>query len=227
MFLMYKYNLFQKHLMKYTIAGITLLGLFMLMVTPMVSDGVNTQAIHSGSAYLVAFDASGNERFSQTIHNDLTDEGENYILTQIFEDDAGDVAFAENEQMGAICLTDEGSFAVSETRTASSFDGAETIVGVNCKFGVAAITASTGAFGALAVIGPLTFSTTTNMENGEVVTGIGICQADAGVGDFTTCVAGSAGTGVMLAAVNTSDVTVGAGESVAITYTLNLSSEGT
>jgi len=210
--------------MKYTIAGIALLGLFVLMVTPMATDNMQTQALHYGSAYVVAYDTVGNERFTQNIHNDLVDQGENYILTQIFGE-SGNVAFAEIEQMAAICITGEGSFTETEGETASSFDTGIILTGSKCVFGEAVITNSAGV--QKAVIGPLTFAVTANLANAETITGIGICQADNGTNSpFEDCEAGSAGTGVILAVVNVSDIQVATSESVSITYTLDLSSIG-
>jgi len=210
---------------KYTIAGIALLGLFVLMVTPMATDNMQTQALHFGSAYLVAYDAVGNEKFSQIVHNDLVDEGENYILTQIFGE-TNAVAIADNSQMAVICITGKVGFAVSEGETASNFDSQINLTGSKCVFEEAIITNS-GSVNK-AVIGPLTFSPTVNLANGETITGIGICQANAGTGTpFALCETGSATTGVILAVVNVSDVLLAAGESVSITYTLDLSSEGT
>lgn len=207
--------------MKYAILGTALLGLFLLMVTPIGNENIQTQAIHFGSAYLVAFDSTGNEIFSQTIHNNLVDEGEQFILDNIFVE-TNNVATGETDQMGAICITNEGSFAVSEARTASSFDGAETITGNNCVFGEATITNSGGV--QKAVIGPLSFVEATNIAGTEIITGIGICQANTGTGDYDSCETGGTATGLLLAAVNVSDVTVGTGETVQITYTLDLSS---
>ena len=78
-----------------------------------------------------------------------------------------------------------------------------------------------------AVIGALTFSAGTHLNADETITGIGICQANDGtVSPFLDCETGSSTTGVLLAVVNVSDVQVGTGESVSITYTLDLSSEG-
>ena len=72
--------------MKYAIAGIALLGLFVLMVTPIANENNQKTSLAYGSALLVAYDVIGNEKFSQIVHNNIINEGEDFMLEQTFQD---------------------------------------------------------------------------------------------------------------------------------------------
>jgi len=207
---------------KYTLAAIGLLSIFALMVVPadLSATQANSDITFYGAATLVHFDAYGNELFRQTVHNQLVDTGETFMLGQTFDEDAQhtDVT-TEASQIGAICIDD--TVTVAEGNTAADFSGVNNGLDdandLTCVVDTSVdITGTQGK----AVIGPLTFSAGgTNLDDGDLIDGIGICQGTGGV-DYQGCDDG----GILFASVETSDVTVNAGESVQITYTFDLTS---
>ena len=60
------------------------MGLFAFMVIPFETQAETNESIFFGSADIVVYDKLGNEMLTQTVHNRLTNEGENYILMQTF-----------------------------------------------------------------------------------------------------------------------------------------------
>ena len=196
--------------------GIALMAVFAVMVIPAQISADDGKPTYYGMGTIVLNDAFGNEVFSQTIHNQVVNTGESFIIDQTFQD--GTAAVLENTSVGAICVSEAVGFAAAEGDTAASFDGATTIAtGNECKEDTAVDDSSQG----LAVIGPLTFTTSNLDAVGEIITGICICKASAADdNDFGTC----AINGILFATVNTSDVTLNTGETVQITYTFDITS---
>lgn len=199
------------------------MSVFAMMVIPAQIQVNPTGPALYGMGSIVLYDEFGNEVFAQSIHNRVVDEGEEDITTQMFQETTA--GRADNLQFGAICVSNEATFTLAEGTTAASFDTADSLAATNCKedTGVDVSGAST------AVIGALTFTTSNLDAAGEAITGIGICQArSAADTDFANCAAGGTGTGGLLfSAVDITDVTLNAGETVAITYTFDISSSAT
>ncbi len=145
----------------------------------------------SGMFTLISYDADGNEKFSQTIHNRLVDDGENFMLFQTFQN--ATAVNAANVNIGSICVTD-ATVVVAETEHASDFDGDNGIGETNCQEDTT-VTIS----GSTAIIGPITFSAGTHLGNGDIVKGIAICQNDA---TDDNPFAGCATEGIMFAVVH-------------------------
>lgn len=196
--------------------GIALMAVFAVMVIPAQISADDGRPTYYGMGTIVLNDAFGNEVFSQTIHNQVVNTGESFIIDQAFQD--GTASVAEASAIASICVTEAASFAASETEAAAAFDTATTIgTGNECKEDTAVDDASQGT----AVIGPLTFTTSNLDAVGETITGIGVCQAtSANDNDFGAC----ATNGILFAEVNTSDVTLNSGETVQITYTFDITS---
>ena len=192
------------------------MAIFAVMVIPAQISADDGRPTYYGMGTIVLNDAFGNEMFAQTIHNQVVNTGETFIIDQTFQD--GTTSIAENNSIGNICVTEAASFAASETSTAAAFDTATTIgTGLECKED----TAVDDSTQATAVIGPLTFTTSNLDAVGEIITGIGICQATAANdNDQATCATG----GILFAEVNTTDVTLNTGETVQITYTFDITS---
>ena len=166
-----------------------------------------------GQADLTKYDSDGNPVFTQTIHNQVVNTGEVFILNAVFDDGATDVADAA--QIGSICVT--SALTVSEAMTATSFDTANAITETNCKQATASVA------GSVATIGPLTFKegVSGNVATDDTIVGIGVCQGrTASDDDFNNC----ATAGILFSVIDTDDVTLGDGETVAITYTFTLAS---
>ena len=201
----------------WTIPVIAVSMIFMatMMIIPAQIEPISNDLEFVGYLTLVTYDENGNNVFTQTIHNQLVDTGEAFLLQQVFQD--GSFAKPDNVQIGSICLTDETAFTSSETMTAAEFDTANTITETNCIED----TAVDIVVGQIAEIGPLTFSAGTHLADGDTITGVGICQNDVTNDlDFNNCTT----EGILFAAVDIADVTLNAGETAQITYTFDMSS---
>lgn len=203
-----------------------LLGLIAILVIPagtqsMTNDGFNLY----GQATMTYHDANGNEMLSQTVHNQLFDEGEDLLIANAFTG-VTDIG-TDATQIGAICLTTATaaeSYAESTSNTTFNTDHDAAEGGAddeeNCK-----TDGSVDSTSQIATIGPLTFTAGTGTGNnlfaGSTVEAIGICDADSSDNDVRDC------TTTLFAVVDTSDVTLASGETVDITYTFNLQSDGT
>ncbi|MCH8916196.1 MAG: hypothetical protein IIA82_10215 [Thaumarchaeota archaeon] len=193
------------------------------MVTPYGLLDASSEGKYYGTATLVAIDANGEETLRSVTHNRVTDVGEEYLLDQVFQE-VGNVAAIDTAQIGSICIA-EGTITETEGATAGGFDTANTMILTaddNCIEADVNVAGNDGK----AVLGPLTFIDDIHLVTGDVINGIGICSANA-VGSITpydNCLTGNTGAGVLFAVVNTTDVTINAGESVEITYTFDISS---
>jgi hypothetical protein len=199
--------------MKTKIAGFALMGVLAMMVIPGSMGSYENDLTFYGAATMVQKDANGQEIFSQVVHNQVVDTGEEFLLDQTFQDGA---TSADNVQIGSICISD-GTITVGETQTATNFDTANGITETNCKEDTTVTTS-----GGTAVIGGLQFTCGgTNCADNDTITGIAICQNDADDdGDFNNC----ATEGIMFAVVDTTDTTLAASETVDITYTFDITS---
>jgi len=205
------------------IVGISSLALLLLLVVPIQYETQDTNPKMYGYATMILRDAAGNEIFSQVIHNQLQDDGETMLLNQTFNDNSAGDQTTDNLQIGAICITN-GVGSVNETATATTFNATNSLGGNNnCKFDTtgADITATQGT----AIVAPPAFASDgINVNNGQLIRGIGICTA-GGAADYGDC--NRASFSKLFAVVNTSDVTLNTGETVTITYTFDLRSTTT
>jgi hypothetical protein len=200
--------------MKTKIAGFALMGVLAMMVIPGSMGEHENDLTFYGAATMIQKDALGQEVFSQTVHNQVVNTGEEFLLDNVFQD--GNTAIADNEQIGAICIS-TGTIAVAEAETAADFDGDNGLTEANCKEDTTVTTS-----GGTAVIQPAAFTCgETNCSNGDTITGIAICQNDAtDDNDYANC----ATEGIMFAVVDTTDTTLAASETVTITYTFDITS---
>ena len=214
--------------------GISLLGLFVLLVFPVNVDSfvINVdQPKFYGAATVVAADQMGNEFFKQTVHNRLLDEGEHQMLGAVFSN--GSAALADADAVGAICINDNDP-TDAENMFAADFDnvldtsraafGLTVGTGGNCRTDDRVDTETTDG---IATIGGLVFtcsvSTETNCNPSERISSIAICNAQRADANYTNC----ATEGRIFAFVNLSNVTLTESETVTITYTFDISSANT
>jgi hypothetical protein len=207
----------------YKIASIGLLGLIAILVIPvgtqsMTNDGINLY----GQATMVYHDAFGNEMLAQTVHNQLFDEGEDFILEQTFKN-ATTAITADNVSIGAICLN-AAVPVTTETTSNTDFNTAHDAADGGTTETTCKTDGEVGFGSQIATIGPLTFTATAGSGNWfptDTITSIGVCDATSGNADIRGC------TTTLFALVDTSDVTLANGETVDITYTFNIASAGT
>jgi len=184
---------------------------------PAQIEPISNDLEFAGYLTLVKYDENGNNVFTQTLHNQLIDTGEDFLLRQAFQDGTG--VAADNTQIGAICVTDE-AISISETTTATTFDSGNSITETNC-IEDAAVDLS-GA--QTAVIGPVEFSAGTHVAAGDTITAVGICQSNGAGGiNFNNCTTA----GILFAVVDVADFTLAAAETAEITYTFDMSSPAT
>ena len=198
----------------YTYIGLGLMSVFAMMIIPGNFDSVNNELTFYGMGTITQFDKDGNEIFSQSVHNQVVNTGEDFLLDQTFQDG---VTGADNVQIGSICIGDQGKVTVAETETAADFDGDNGITEANCKEDTTVTTT-----GSIATVNPATFTCGgTNCANGDTITGFAVCQNDATDDlDFTDC----ATEGIMFAVIDSADTTLNAGETLDITYNFDITS---
>jgi len=200
----------------YKMGFIGLLSILAIAILPVDGETNSSDGKLYGMLTLVQYDENNNEVFAQSIHNRLVNTGETFLLEATFSDG---VTHAEAIQIGAICIAQGDPDDADEAETAANFDTANTqTTGVNCKITTTVdVTTTQGT----AIIGPLTFDAPTNITSGETIQGIGICNSAAA--DYTDCATAS---GILFAVINTADVTLLAAETVQITYTFDITSDG-
>jgi len=205
----------------YNYIGMALMSVFVIMMIPAAQvDSGSDGPEFWGMGSLTLFDASGNEVFAQSIHNLVVDSGEDYIITQVFQE--GTVTEENNVNISTICVTLDSPFSPTDALVATgagSFDGDDGLTTPNC---IVDTTVSYTAGVGTVTIGPLTFASGgTNVANDAIITGIGICQGHT-VSPFNQCLTANVGSGILFAAVTVSSTTLGAGETVQISYTFNI-----
>ena len=200
----------------YGYIGAGLMGLFILMVLPAGMDNIQEDGKFYGAANLLVRDASGNELFTQTVHNRLLDTGENYIVNQTFV--GGPTLGLDNSQMSAICVTNVTT--VSETDTAATFS--RPLMNLNGTNHCLVSTPNLVGDGQV-ILGPLQFTGGANIGPGETIRSIAICSNNDDAGNYPDCDDGGSNP-IAFAAIVTSSVQLGATETVDVTYTFDLRS---
>jgi len=201
------------------LAAFGLLGFLVVLILP-ADANQQTPSFLYGAATLVAYDANGNEFFTQTVHNQLFDEGEDLMIDQSFAD-LGGIAIVDDIQIGAICLSAAGTPTTTETDDNVQFNTDNVRAGdtlaLNCITDPTVTKATQ-----VVTIGPLMFTAGANSAavewvSGNTITNIGICDAqltNANVRDCTTN---------LFAVVDTSNVVLANAETVDVTYTFDIS----
>jgi len=211
---------------KYT--GFGLIGLIVVLLLPAGIDG-QPNGIHMyGTTTIEQYDSHGNQIFSQTVHNLITDDGEDYIIEQLFRDtENGETS--DGFQIGAICITDNTD-GFGESQSATGTDGDfDNDNGIdesfdNCIEDDGVVESDESILDGVKVIGPLTFIAGTHLAEGDTIAGIGICQGNQGLDgqSFQGCNGGASGGGILFATINTGDVTLNGGDTAAISYTFDI-----
>ena len=205
------------------IAGLALLGLAALMVIP---SGVPADAapVMYGAASVELVDADGNVKMSQAVHNRVTDEGEAYLIDQVF--DTGDAA--DSFGMTSICLVSDSHSGYTESMVAQDQQDNQPSINVGSvdsndpadwvsSFQVCRGSGFDDSAGSTAVIGPITYVADTHVGSNQAIGGFIVCN----VASSLIC-AGQSG-GVAFAAIDIADIRLqSAGDSLTITYTFDI-----
>ncbi len=209
----------------YNYIGIALMSVFAIMVIPAAQ--VDSGAIGPefwGMGSMVLFDALGNEVFAQSTHNTIVDTGEDYIITQVFQETTNPAVDADANGISSICVSIKSGFADGDDTLVvggvGGFDTDDGLTTTNCiEDGSLSYSAGAGT----ATIGPLTFSAGgTHVDDTNTITGIGICQGHTST-PFANCVTADGGAGILFADVNIADTQLNTGETVQISYTFDIS----
>jgi len=199
------------------VIGFGLLGMFVLMIFPSVMTDVATEPMFYGTANIVLADSDGNALMKQTVHNRITDQGEEFIIDQVF--DTADAAQTDNTRVGAICILSTSDSNISETSTDTTTNNL--VGGTNrCH----QTTDITDAGASLAVTDATVFTSGIDFNSGQEISAILICQKDAGDGDFVACSTPTSSSA--LAAISITNVTVSGSDTITITYTFNIVTAG-
>ena len=196
----------------YKIAALGMLGVLVILLIPASSDASTPISLFYGSATLMLLDEYGQEKFSQTVHNQIFDEGEAFLLKQVFQD--GQTAVADAIQIGSICAM-AGTVPTSEATSRSTAVTANTGGDDKCMTDSAVDIASS-----VATI-EVTFVTGTNWTASHVMTGIYVCAAASDDNPVDDCAT------TLFAVVDTSNVTPTGTETVTVTYKFDISSSST
>ena len=199
----------------YKIAALGMLGVLVILLIPASSDASTPISPFYGSATLMLLDEDGQEKFSQTIHNRIFDEGEDYLLDQVFTD-IGSTATIDNVQIGAICVA-SGTPSTDETDDLSDINTDDQSTGSPARCMTDSTVSKSGQIATIEV----TFVTGTNWTASQTISHISVCSAHV-----TDAVAANC-TGTMFAVVDTSDVTPTGTETVTVTYQFDISSSST
>jgi len=190
-----------------------------------------------GTAAVVHHDRDGNVIGEQAARNRLLDAGEDFILQQVFMDGR---TLADSAQIGAVCLSADDT-EIAEGLDAAAFNAnheadadatssttTSTIAAGDTRECLTDRTVGRDGSGQAATVGPLTFtanntespdSSRSNWKPGVPIKMLGICRGfDAASAERCTP--------PLLAAVDINDVILDNDETLTVTYTFDMSSDG-
>ncbi|ABK78071.1 hypothetical protein CENSYa_1449 [Cenarchaeum symbiosum A] len=211
----------------YTATAIGFAAFFALMMTP--SGAFSTSPASDITAYgmaeVVQRNGDGEILSSSVTHNRLLDAGETFILHSVFA--TSGPATADAQRLDTVCISDfdGGEQADASANNLAEGDTASTYPRPDGPSGSFAcitddeVDATTNQ--GEAVIGPLRFTTGTDIDASETVDVIAVCyDPTPGAPDLTDC-----GTlGFAFAAVDVPDVAPTGTDTVDVTYTFDLKS---
>ena len=190
-----------------------------------------------GIAAVVHHDGDGNVIGEQAARNRLLDAGEDFILQQVFMDGR---ALADSAQIGAICLSADDT-EIAEELAAAAFNAnheadadtastttTSTTAARDTRECLTDRTVGGSGSGQAATVGPLTFTANntespddsrSNWKPGVPIKMLGICRGFDAAG-AERC------TPPLFAAVDINDVILDNDETLTVTYTFNMSTDG-
>ena len=201
------------------VIGFGLLGLFVLMIFPSTMTDVATEPMFYGTANIVLADSDGNALMKQTVHNRITDEGETFLINQVF--DTATALAADNNRIGAICIYETSDSNIVEGTVNGLANGLTVVTGNICH-----ATATMTNSGSISTTAAEVFTSGVDFTATETISAILICAKNGDDNDFATC-ATPAGAAVAMAALIINNVTVSGSDTVTITYTFNVTTATT
>jgi len=202
--------------MMYKAIGVGLFGLFFMLLIPTGVESQPDNVLLYGAGSIVQKNAIGEVVLENTVHNKLVDQGENFLLFQTFRN--ATAVFAAANSISTICAyvgTDADN--ISETRTADAFDAGNGVTGTECQVDSVATMADDGT--AVLVVD----LTTTNADAADEIGTIGVCQDNGAQADNTNFSNCATNTSILFSAIDITNVTLGTGGTVTITYTFDIS----
>jgi len=200
----------------YKYLGFGLLSLAVILMIPAQDiESISDTGMY-GMAILTVRDSVDNILLTNTVHNIVVDTGTQQMLGCAFEDNLSTTCGTDTIQANGICLTNATGFAVANTITSSNFDDSggggnnllDEAAGNSCQTVTFTLTSQ-------AITGnTVNFATVTHVPVGTTITGFATC--DLGAGPDLCDVANP------LVSVIATSVTLNTGETVDITYVLNL-----
>ncbi len=200
------------------VIGFGLLGLFVVMIFPSTMTDVVTEPIFYGTANIVLADSDGNALMKQTVHNRITNEGETYLINQVF--DTGVAQQTENSRIGAICIYETSDSNIVEGTVNSLANNLVDAGGTFCH-----VTQDITNSAQTAVTDAEVFTSGVDFDPNETISAILICAKNAGDANFQNC--SDAAQPIALAALIITNVTVSGSDTVTITYTFDITTDTT
>ncbi len=200
------------------VIGSGLLGLFVLMIFPSTMTDVVTEPIFYGTANVVLADSDGNALMKQTVHNRITDEGETYLIDQVF--DTGVAQVADQNRIGAICIYETSDANIVEGTVNGLANGLTSQGGDFCH-----VTTAMSNSGSISTTDAEVFTSGIDFTSGDTISAILICAKNGDDLNFAAC-STPGGAAVAMAALIISNVTVSGSDTVTITYSFNVTTAG-
>ncbi len=195
------------------VIGFGLLGLFVLMIFPSTMIDVATEPMFYGTANIVLADSDGNALMKQTVHNRITDEGETFLINQVF--DTATALAADNNRIGAICIYETSDGNIVEGTVNGLANGLTVVGGDICH-----VTMAMSNSGGISSTDAQLFTSGVDFTASETISAILICAKNAGDVDFATCA--TPGQATALAALIITNVTLTGSDTITITYTFDI-----
>ena len=196
------------------VIGSGLLGLFVLMIFPSTMTDVATEPMFYGTANIVLADSDGNTLMKQTVHNRITDEGETYLIDQVF--DTGAAQAADQNRIGAICIYETSDSNIVEGTVNGLANGLTVVSGDICH-----VTTAMSNSAQTSVSDGEIYTSGVDFTTGETISAILVCAKNGNDLNFATCATPGAAA-VALAALIITNVTLTGSDTITITYTFDI-----
>lgn len=209
----------------YKVASLGLFAVLAVMIVPATFETTTNEiSAFYGYSVMSVKDVSGQTVFENGVHNEVLNQGVEFIQDSVLGGD-GVAGLADADQPDGICIDVSGRAmsnlfsTTNETMTFSQFndnDGNPADDNDNCEGVTFTTGASSGTGVASGVSSTATFNAGgDNLADDQTIVGFVVCEITTAAGQ-PNCET------PLLSAIDTTDVQVGNGETVDITYTMTL-----